>query len=86
MCIRNAQNMAESDFREKFFPAENAGNIPEIAVFAHFPQTFTLHFVVFHTKTLMISLFSFVRSFVRFSGSYPLMSKFALSFLTFIIR
>ena len=99
MCIRNAQNMVESNFREKFFPAENAGNIPD---FAHFPQTFSVHFVVFSHKNINDIAFSFVRSFVcsffrsfirsfvlslvRFSGSYPLMPIFALSFLTFIIR
>ena len=41
-CIMNAQNMAKSDFWEKFFTAENAGNMPEIAVFADFYGTFSL--------------------------------------------
>ena len=44
--------MAESDFRENFFPAENAGNMPEIAVFADFVQTFPLYFVVFSLKNV----------------------------------
>ena len=57
MRFRNAQNMVESDFREKFFPAENAGNMPEIAVCADFLWTFSTYFVVFfHTKTFVISL------------------------------
>ena len=51
-------------FEKSFFTAENAGNMPEMTVFADFHWTFGLHF--FHTKTLMIPLFrSFVRSFVR---------------------
>ena len=40
MRINNAQNMTESDFWEKFFPAENARNMPEIAVFADFVRVF----------------------------------------------
>ena len=51
MHISNAQNMAKSDiFQENFFPAENAGNIPEVAVFADFDQTFSLYFIVFFTQ------------------------------------
>ena len=36
-------------FEKNFFPAENAGNMPEIAVFADFVRTFPLYFVVFFT-------------------------------------
>ena len=36
MRISNAKNMAEFDFWEILFPAENTGNTPEIAVFADF--------------------------------------------------
>ena len=53
MRFSNAQNMAESDFWEKFFPAENTENMPEIAVFADFYQTFSLYFVAFSHKTLV---------------------------------
>ena len=56
MHISNAHNMAESDFYKKFFPAENTGNMPEIAVFADFVRTFPLYFVVFHLKTLLITM------------------------------
>ena len=34
-------------FEKKFFPAENAGNMSEIAVFADFHWTLSLYFVVF---------------------------------------
>ena len=55
MQIRNVQNMAESNLRENFFPAENTGNMLEIAVSADFLWTFSTYFVVlFHTKVLMI--------------------------------
>ena len=60
-------------FEKIFFPAENAGNMPEIAVSADFHWTFSLYFVVFfHTNTLLISLFrSFIRSFAHsFVRSY----------------
>ena len=62
MRFSNAQNMAESNFREKNF----SGNMLEIAVSADFLWTFSAYFVVlFRTKTILISLFrSFVRSFV----------------------
>ena len=40
-------------FEKNFFPAENAGNMPEIAVFADFPQTFSLYFVVFSHKNII---------------------------------
>ena len=54
-------------FEKIFFPAENTGNMPEIAVFGDFHGTFSLYFAVsFHSKTLLISLFrSFVCSFAR---------------------
>ena len=34
-------------FQENFFPIEHAGNMPEIAVFADFDQTFSLYFADF---------------------------------------
>ena len=41
-------------FLRIFFPAEKAGNMPEIAVVADFVRTFSLYFVVFfHLKTLI---------------------------------
>ena len=44
----NIQNMAEPDFfKRNFFPAENTGNLPEIAVFAHFHWTFSVYFLFF---------------------------------------
>ena len=43
-------------FEKNFFPAENAGNMPEIAVFADFVWVFSSYFVVFHTKTLLIAM------------------------------
>ena len=39
-------------FDKKFFPAENTGNMPEIAVFADFVRTFPLYFVVFSLKNI----------------------------------
>ena len=39
-------------FEKNFFPAENAGNMPEIAVFANFARTFSLYFVVFSLKNI----------------------------------
>ena len=53
MRINNAQNMAGSDFEKIFFPAENAGNMPEIAIFADFVQTFFFYFVVFSLKNII---------------------------------
>ena len=44
-------------FEKESFPAENALNMPEIAVSADFHWTFSLHFVVFfHTKELLITM------------------------------
>ena len=44
-------------FEKNFFPAENTGNMPEIAVFADFVWTFSLYFVVFSLKkTLLITM------------------------------
>ena len=40
-------------FEKNFFPAENTGNMPEIAVFADFHQTFSLNFVVFSHKNII---------------------------------
>ena len=37
-------------FEKNFFPVENTGNIPEIAVFADFHRTFFSYFVVFSHK------------------------------------
>ena len=37
-------------FEKNSDPAENAGNMPEIAIFANFVQTFSLYFVVFSLK------------------------------------
>ena len=43
-------------FEKNFFPAENAGNMPEMAVFADFHRTFFfLYFVVF-TQTQSITM------------------------------
>ena len=39
-------------YYKNFFPAENARNIPEIAVFADFVRTFSLNFVVFSLKNI----------------------------------
>ena len=41
-------------FCEFFFPAENAENIPEIAVFADFHRTFSLYFAVFSHKNIIM--------------------------------
>ena len=42
MRISDAQNMAETMiFDKNSYPAENAGNLPEIAVFADFHRTFS---------------------------------------------
>jgi len=40
-------------FEKNFFPAENAGNMPEIAVFEDFHRTFSLYFVVFSHKNII---------------------------------
>ena len=56
------------EFLELYFKflVENAGNMLEIAVSADFLWTSTYFVVLFHTKTLLISLFrSFVRTLVR---------------------
>ena len=42
-------------FEKKFFPPENAGNIPEIAVFADFVRVFSSYFVVFSHKNIINS-------------------------------
>ena len=69
------------EFLELYFKflVENAGNMLEIAISTDFLLTFSTYFVVlFHTKTLLISLFrlfvrSFARSFVRsFAHSFAL--------------
>ena len=39
-------------FEKNFFPAENAGIMPEIAIFADFVWTFSLYFVVFSLKNI----------------------------------
>ena len=38
--------------RKNSFPVKNAGNMPEIAVFADFVRTFPLYFVVFSLKNI----------------------------------
>ena len=50
MRINNAQNMTESDLKKKFFPAENARNVPEKLVFWHFLEILSLVFSDFCTK------------------------------------
>ena len=37
-------------FKKNFFPAENAGNMPETTVFADFHWTFSLYFLFFSHK------------------------------------
>ena len=49
MRINNAQNMTESDF----FPAENAGNMAEIAILANFHWIFSICFFVFSLKDVI---------------------------------
>ena len=39
-------------YDKDFFPAENTGNMPEIAVFADFGRTFPLYFVDFSLKNI----------------------------------
>ena len=48
--------MTGSDFQRNFFPAENDGNIPEIAVFADFDWIFLYFSVFFHMKALFIAV------------------------------
>ena len=43
-------------FEKIVFSAENAGNMPEIAVFADFYRTFSLISLFFHTKILFITM------------------------------
>ena len=117
----SGQNIAESGFKKDFFLSENTGNMPEIAIFAHFHWTFSVYFLFFSHKIQLITTFpifckncrnsrlscrkngfssisrvllnisfmnfcsilavdpySFARSFVRFSVSFPLMSMFSL--------
>ena len=62
MRFRNAQNMAESDFREKIFSGRKCRKYAENRRFCRFSAHISV--VLFHTKTLVISLFSFVLSFV----------------------
>ena len=50
----NVQNVKEPDFRKKIFSAQNAGNMPEIAVFADLVGFFPHISLFFHTKTLLI--------------------------------
>ena len=66
MRIRNVQNMTESDFCKKNFPAENAGNMSEIAVLTDFHRTFSLYFVVFsHKNIININAHHMHSSFVK---------------------
>ena len=39
-------------FIKHFFPAKNAGNMPEIAVFADFYRTFSLHICFSHKNII----------------------------------
>ena len=48
----NAQNVTEPDFLKKIFPAEKAGNMLEIAVYADFDHTFSLNFLILHKRYL----------------------------------
>ena len=43
-------------FENKFFPAENTGNMPEIAVLHIFIGLFSYISLFFHTKTLLITI------------------------------
>ena len=45
--------MAESNFGEKIFLAENGVNMPEIAVFAEFVRVFSSCFVIFSHKNII---------------------------------
>ena len=40
-------------FEKNSFPNENAGNMPEITVFADFHRTISLYFVVFSHKNII---------------------------------
>ena len=40
-------------FEKNFFPAENTGNMPELAIFADFHWTFFLYVVVFSLKNII---------------------------------
>ena len=53
MHIGNAENMAESDFWEIFFSAENAGEMPEIAVMQIFIRLFTDISLFFSVKNII---------------------------------
>ena len=43
-------------FEKNFFPAENAGNMPEIAIFADFFRTFPYILLFFPLNTLLITM------------------------------
>ena len=43
-------------FKKNFSPAENAGSMPEISVFADFHWTFSLYFVIFSCKNISYSI------------------------------
>ena len=67
-------------FEKSFFPVENTGNMPEIAVFVDFHRTISLSFVVFSRKNISDIAFLFVRSFVRsFFRSRARLRSFVLS-------
>ena len=53
-------------FKKNFFPAENAGNMPEIAVFAHFHWTFSVYFLFFFTVDIVNSNSQY---FVKIAGT-----------------
>ena len=71
----NGQSMAQS--KEYFFPAENAGNMPEIAVFAHFYLYFSLDFFFFsHIKYSSQQLPTFFKN-CRKAGSRAVKNGFS---------
>ena len=56
--IRNAQTWQSLIFKKHFFPAKNAGNMPEIVVFCWILSDSSLYIYLFffHTKTLFITM------------------------------
>ena len=58
-------------FEKHIFPAENTGNMPEIAVFAHFHWTFSVYFLFFSHKRCEIKdiVNSNSQYFVKIAGT-----------------
>ena len=48
--------MTEPDFRKTYFPAENAGNMPEKPVFWHFLEISSLVFCIFFAQRCVIAM------------------------------